>query len=197
MKLTGFDNTRARIQRVSDSRFYAGWTIAVKTQQVALRIEDLESIEPGETFILELYGANRSVILQAVFMTFNTDGTCTFQTTSQPFYLPGPVDPRFRVPNFEAKVNYYGRKTVGRVTDVSSKGLALEAGFLANRLEPIELEVELPSGVVHLRGHVRYCKPIPNSPAFRMGVRIEQMDRVGVARWQHYFQAMTGAEDVA
>jgi len=190
LKLSGFKNTRARIQRVSDSRFFSGWCIGVRAQQIILQVEDLESVEPGETFIIELYGPNRSVLVQSVYMTINSDGTSTFQTTSEPFYLPGPAEPRFRVANFEAEISHHHRKSPGRVTDVSAKGLAVETGFFANRLDHLELVINLPSGQVHAKGHVRYCKPIPNSPVYRLGIRIEQMDRVGVARWTNFFTEM-------
>jgi hypothetical protein len=179
----GFINTRARFQRMTDAKFFAGWVKDFSMSSIHVSLAYDANLEPGQQFMFEVHGHSVAAVFPAELSVVSGDDLV--------FSIPQPL--RLVTPNEEARV--YVRDVTGilkgetmevdvLVVDVSKKGAGVLAPMPLAAGERITLELDTLQGPVICCGEVRYCRPDSREwGQFRAGILLDDMGRIERARW--------------
>ncbi len=186
--------TRCRMQRHSDSKFFAGWISYAGHGQLVVETMQATSIHIGDTFFLETPLGRLHVTLSCAVGGVQGRAIRLLVLGAPEFTATGQA-PRFSGENIVLAVRCDDFEGEVAVVDVSTTGI----GFtIAKKLEKdswVALLACVGQVSIESQGTVRYCKPVENSDnIFRVGVHLEFDDRLSKARWQQMIQrASTGS----
>ena len=178
-----FINTRARLQRLSDAKFFAGWVKEFNTGSIILGLSTAAELNPGDEFMFEVHGQNAVAIFPAHLSIVSGDEYL--------FAIPKPL--RIVGPTEEARVYVQDVSGILKgetmevdviVIDVSKKGAGVLAPLPLSAGERVTLTLETAQGPVNCTGEVRYCRPDAKMwGQYRAGVLLDDMGRIERARW--------------
>ena len=185
---SGFANTRTRLQRLKDARFFSGWVNDFDDHEVRIRLSSPGQCEPGDRFLVEIYGSDTVATFQAgVTMAFDNQAYLTVFGPVQ--YRRSTENARLSVSGIFGTVSFEGAEVEARVADISRSGVGLIVRKALTRKATVELKLCTPAGEVTGGGEVRYCRPDPSgNGSFRAGVRLMEMGRLEKARWVRLFE---------
>lgn len=202
-----FNGVRARFQRLSDYRFFAGWVQDFFGERILLRATPDVILFTGQEFQFDVIGPQYSATFRARleygsdFGLFNPNAEKEEFELRQRIMVAADVEfefvilkeislresteeARYAMQSAKALVTHEGRSINGTVLDASTKGLGLALEEQVPADANIELKIETHMGEVKCQAQVRYCRPdrqLQNN--FRTGVSIVSMDRIDQARW--------------
>lgn len=178
-----FLGTRARFQRLSDAKFFAGWVRDFSASAIIVTLSSGAPMEPGDEFVFEVHGRSSHASFPAVLSMVSADEFL--------FNIPQPM--RLLTTTEEARVYVQDMAGVLRgdcleldvvVIDVSRHGAGLLAPIELRAGERVTIQVDTPNGVVSCHGEVRYCRPSRKHYGhFRAGLLLDDMARIEKARW--------------
>lgn len=183
-----FINTRCRLQRLKDAKFFAGWVRDLTATELHLRLSTRTSLMDGDTFSVEVHGTDRSAVFNA-WLTSQNEDEVVFEIHEQIRYMPSRERARLRVEGVTGTFRHDGVETPFTVNDISLEGCGIVVPHPISRGVKLELQVETPQGPIACPGEVRYSKPDPDIPgAFRLGIQLEGLGRLEAARWARMFE---------
>lgn len=184
---SGFANMRTRLQRIKDAKFFSGWVNDFDDQEVRVRLSSPGECEPGDRFLVEIYGTETVATFQAgVTMAFdnqaylNVFGPIQFRRATE--------NARLCVTGMFGTIIVDGVEIEARVADISRGGVGLILRKSVARKASAQLKLCTPAGEVAGEGEVRYCRPDPSgNGSFRAGIRLSELGRLEKARWLRLF----------
>lgn len=183
MREGGYKDTRVRLQRVGDAKFFSGWIVDMSAKDATVSLNYEETMEPGDIVVGEVSGReNRALFDATVSKTVEDVVHLEFRRT--PRYEPARESSRTLVRNVSGSLSFQGEVVDVSVLDVSAGGV----GFCTYAPLPtgatVKLSLDTPYGPVRVSGEVRYCRSDPQRMGlYRAGARVTEMGRLDRARW--------------
>ena len=179
-----FIQTRARLQRLSDMKFFTGWVEAMNHMEVRIRVKASKAtIARGDRFSVEIAGKEQL----AVFIGEVGDISGSVIDLALPRGMtltPKKENARVSMFGVRGRILFEGSEYAVTLIDVSENGLGVLSTHNLERGIVVEFEVFTPIGSVKGSGEVRYCRSDAESPnQFRAGLLVSQLDRIERARW--------------
>lgn len=179
-------NNRARLQRMRDAKFFNGWVKEFDPQNDQISIQVVGSqatFEPGEAFMLEIHGTDRTVVAKAK-VSLASEGIVTFLTLGEPMSMPPRERARIKVDGVSASLGANGGSIDVELSDISQEGCGVLSSVQVEKGSVISLSIDSPAGPIDCQGEVRYCKTDPEMEGFyRLGVLLQPLGRLEQARW--------------
>lgn len=104
-------------------------------------------------------------------------------------YLVISSTPKYTEPQFEPRTAVVGisgcrldAEGSFHVSDLSPKGMGIEADFEVSKGAVIRLNVTTQMGEIVVDGEVRYCRKMDGG-RFRIGLSIQELSRIESAKW--------------
>jgi hypothetical protein len=180
---------RTRLQRLKDAKFFTGWVTDFDEQEVKVRLGTDEACEPGDYYLLEIFGPLSDAVLQArVRMAFDNQAYFTIHGTIN--YRPATENARLRITGITATLTYPDFEVEGRVLDISHNGVGMVVRKALVQKSKAKIRLQTPRGEINAEGEIRYCRAESNgSGNFRVGIRLGDLARLEKARWQRLFES--------
>lgn len=187
-----FIQTRARLQRLSDMKFFSGWIQEISHVETVVRFKKPAApIERGDEFSVEVAGKEQTAVLIASVKDIQGD-IARLDVKRGPALLPKKEAARVSMFGYPGKVQFEGSEFMFTLVDVSESGLGVMMAADVPKDSEIDFEVTTPLGSVVGKGLVKYCRADDDSPdRKRVGIQLTQFDRIERARWNqllHYSQ---------
>jgi len=190
---SAFINTRCRLQRLKDAKFFAGWVVDLTEEVLQLRLSTKTTLEESDNFNIEIHGTDRSAVFQAALITQDGDNL-VFAVPQTIRFMPAREKARLAVRGVTGICTYQGLETAFDVSDVSLEGIGIVLPVGVLRGAHLELEIQSPHGPIQCNGHVRYCRTDPDVAGwFRIGILLDDMGRLETARWARLFEYYAAA----
>ena len=179
-----FIQTRARLQRIGDMKFFTGWVEAINHSHVRIRLKPAKvPVARGDKFSVEVAGKEQT----AVFVGEVTDVLGCIIGLALPrgtTLLPKKENARVSMFGVQGRILFEGAEYPVTLVDISDNGLGVLASTNLERGTIVEFEVFAPLGSVCGSGEVRYSRVDPDSAhQFRAGIQVSVLDRIERARW--------------
>lgn len=179
-------NNRARLQRLKDAKFFNGWVKELDLEQEQFAIQVLgamQTCEPGELFITEIHGVDRTMIIKGK-VTMASEGIVAFAFVAEPQNLPPREKARIKVEGVSATLSTNNGAIDVEIADISIEGCGILSPGQVEKGSVIELMIDSPAGPINCRGEVRYTKTDSEMPGlYRLGILLEPFGRLEQARW--------------
>jgi len=179
-----FIQTRARLQRISDMKFFTGWVEAINHTQVRIRLRASKAtVSRGDRFSVEIAGKE-----QAAAFIGEVDGVAgsviELALPKGMALLPKKENARVSMFGVRGRILFEGSEYDVTLVDISDNGLGLLTKSNLERGTVIQFEISTPIGEVRGAGEIRYCRADPDAPTqFRAGILVSELDRIERARW--------------
>jgi hypothetical protein len=179
-----FIQTRARLQRLGDMKFFTGWVEAINHSQVRIRLKPAKTlVARGDKFSVEVAGKEQT----AAFIGEVSDVVGSVIELVLPrgmAFLPKKENARVSMFGVRGKIHFEGTEYPITLVDMSENGLGVLAASNLERGTIVEFELLTPIGPVCGSGEVRYSRLDPETPTqFRAGIQVSVLDRIERARW--------------
>lgn len=179
-----FIQTRARLQRIGDMKFFAGWVEAINHAQVRIRLKNNSvPVVRGERFSVEVAGKEQT----AAFIGEVTDvagAVIEFTLPRGMALLPKKETARISMFGVQGRVMFEGSEYSVTLVDISENGLGILTSSALERGAVVDFEIFTPLGSVNGSGEVRYCRQDGDAVGkFRAGLLVTSLDRIERARW--------------
>jgi hypothetical protein len=187
MQLYTFSNTRVRLQRLGDAKFFTGWMKELTNISAQVTCKGGSKIESGDKFFVECHGKDKLASFQAV-VDFGRGQDLVLSVTSQITYRAASESARVVVPGITGVANHNGLAFDFELIDVSENGMGVITSHPVSREERVTFYLVTPVGDIEGSGEVRYSKP--DADAFgrhRLGFAMEPLDRLAQARWRQLY----------
>lgn len=181
-----FLQTRARLQRLGDMKFFSGWVESMENTEVRIRLKGSKAIvSRGDQFSVEVAGKEQT----AIFIGEVAEVTGAVIVLSLPrgvAFLPKKENARISMYGFRGRVLFEGAEYPFTLIDISENGIGFMVSGELERGANVEFEVFTPLGQIDGAGEVRYCRVDSETPnQFRAGLLMQDLGRIQRARWNH------------
>jgi len=178
-----FVRMRARMQRLSDSRFFAGWVCEMSPQRAVIDCTDESPCVSSDDLFVTVMGPQQGLAFRGrVALVHNSRIYIDLHGPLRT--VPGTEESRIRVTDLNALVLVGDTEIEATAMDVSPKGIGLRSPISVENGASVSVSILSPGHTIQATGEVRYCKPDADAPgSFRLGVQLNDMDRVSRARW--------------
>lgn len=179
-----FIQTRARLQRIGDMKFFSGWVEAINHVQVRIRLKNSNvPVNRGERFSVEIAGKEQT----AAFIGEVTDVAGLVIELLLPrgmALMPKKESARVSMFGVQGRIMCEGSEYAITLVDMSENGLGVLCSSQLERGVQIDFEVFTPIGSVNGTGEIRYCRSDGDaSGKYRAGILVHSLDRIERARW--------------
>lgn len=179
-----FIQTRARLQRIGDMKFFTGWVEAINHTQVRIRLRASKAtVARGDKFSVEIAGKEQA----ATFIGEVEEVAGSLIDLSLPkgmALLPKKENARVIMFGVRGRILFEGSEYSATLVDISDNGLGLLTKSNLERGTVVQFEIFTPIGEVRGSGEVRYCRADQEAPSqFRAGIQVSALDRIERARW--------------
>ncbi|MFQ3587675.1 MAG: PilZ domain-containing protein [Fimbriimonadaceae bacterium] len=184
MLLTSFRNARARLQRLTDARFFAGWARDLTPEILVVQFVEEALPNAGDHFHVQIAG-NKVAATFGAKLVFIRGHDAQLRLLESPRFIASTEEMRVWAGEARAVVRDGTCEFAVTILDMSLRGI----GILLTEPMPSgdDLEVEYASrhGLIKGTAEVRYCRPSAQEfGTYRAGLLWTHMDRVSSARWQ-------------
>ena len=183
-----FINTRARLQRLNDAKFFAGWVKEFSRTDLVVRCAEPVTVAPTDVFMVQVHGHTSTALFKAVLShQFEVE---LFLTIPEPVrFLTAHEAVRVSVDGLTALLTSKGRAVEAEVVDLSVKGAGLLTTCEFTKGEKVTIAFSTPLGPVECTGVIRYAKPDPaEDDKYRIGLELDDLGRIERARWQRLIE---------
>ncbi len=178
-----FLNTRARLQRLSDAKFFSGWVGGFMGSHLSIKFQSSTELALGDRVFVTICSAQCSATFQALAVARSPLET-TLLLESAPKYGPVTEDVRYACEAMGGALTVGVRRYPFEIGDISEKGLG---GYVDTEIPSgttMGFEIEGLYGKVAGAAEVRYCRTDPQKEGrFRIGLLIVEVGRIDQARW--------------
>ena len=197
---------RASFQRLRDAKILHGWIDSIDPGQVVVKTSGSAAFQPGERFAFRTASLHGDVAFEATLVNCGGEDTATlvalatkgrtmldleeqtltFEVAGRVLNLPLSGDPRYLC--LDGSVALGTDATEASLRDVSPGGLGVVSPVAYTRGTVLKICVFTSAGQVDAEAEVRYCRKVGEMPeAYRIGMRLGNLDRVNRARWNTLF----------
>jgi hypothetical protein len=179
---------RTRLQRVRDAKFFTGWITEFDEHEVKVRLGTIDTFEPGDHYLIEVFGPEVDAILQArVRMAF--DNQAYFTVHGAVNYRPATENARLKVTGITGHLLFPDFDVEGKVIDISQNGIGMLVRKALPQKSHMQVRLLTPRGEINAEGEIRYCRAETNgSGTYRVGIQLGSLGRLERARWQRLFE---------
>lgn len=188
-----YEGTRVRIQCAKNARFSSGWLTSVNGKVIAIELnEDVDaSADRGDLFLVEAYG-NQSICSFSASFVSSKNLSAIFELKGTPRCLASAEDRRVQLQGIKALLRFGWFEVWGEVADAAPYGLGVIVNTFIETGEVAKIAMYTSAGHIDGKGEVRYCKKVDGMKGiYRIGIELEEFDRVNSARWSRYFESLT------
>lgn len=181
---SAFSNTRTRMQRVRDAKFFHGWMKDLTNVTARASLKGNPSVELGDTFLVEVNGKEKTAVFQGQVSGVSGEDI-VLTVLGEMNYKGATESARVVVEGVSGVMSFDGLTVDIDVIDVSAHGMGVVAAQTMRKGERIQISIMTPGGQINCSGEVRYSKPDTDSfGKFRIGIALDEFDRLASARWK-------------
>jgi hypothetical protein len=182
--------TRARLQRLSDMKFFSGWVESMENTEVRIRLKPSKAVVGrGDQFSVEVAGKTQTAVFIGEVSEVNSS-VVVLDLPRGVAFLPKKENARVSMFGYRGRLIFEGCEYQFTLVDVSENGLGLVVSGEIERGATIQFEVFTPLGQIEGEGEVRYCRTdTENANQFRVGILMQELGRIERARWNHLLDA--------
>ncbi len=163
-------NTRARFQRLSDAKLFAGWVRIFDKHTIVVLSNTTAPCKPGDQFMFQVYGPGKVVLFKAGVQA-QYGHEISFSILSEMQYAPAKEEMRVLAEGTTGVLKGDGHEMEVMLIDISPKGAAVISAIFFSKETPVELLVASPAGPINLKGHVRNCREAEGMRSqYRVGI---------------------------
>ncbi|MCB8932046.1 MAG: PilZ domain-containing protein [Fimbriimonadaceae bacterium] len=178
-----FINTRVRLQRLADAKFFSGWVKDFTRTDLVVKLGGPTQVKLGETFMVQVHGHSSTALFRAVLRAVGPK-ELTFVIPEPVRFLTASEQVRVTVEDVTATITGGGKALEATVVDLSVGGAGLVAAREIKKGEHVRVIFTTPLGNVECDAEVRYCKMESiEDGTYRIGVQLEELGRIERARW--------------
>lgn len=178
-----FLNTRARLQRLSDAKFFSGWVGGFMGSHLSMKFQSASELVTGDRVFVTICSAQCSSTFQAVVIARSPLET-TLLLETPPKYGPVTEDVRYACEAMGGALLQGSKRYEFEIGDISEKGLGGFVDAEIARGTKIGFEIEGLYGKVAGQAEVRYCRADNQKGGrYRIGLLIVEVGRIDQARW--------------
>lgn len=176
--------TRARLQRMGDAKFFSGWVKEISDTELWLRTSGELPVTVGEKYVVQLFGTGFSAIIK-LKLSVTMGNLLGFAITATPMEISSDESARVAVSGMLGTLMADGTAPCEvTVLDMSVQGVGLLSPISVDRGAQVILDLVGRGGSISAEGEVRYCRPDPQTEGyFKVGVKIRSLQRIDQARW--------------
>jgi len=189
-----FQNMRCRLQRLCDLKIFSGWIESFDRPRCQIRVSGGNSpIVPGQTFQVEVVGAERKVSFSAVVHSMSAV-SAVLTIESAIHFTQKQEAARIYVQPVHGHLESDGVNLPMVVVDASETGIGLIVEVPIEKSKHVTLCLIHGINKFHCTAEVRYCRPLRDEPGkFRCGLLIQHMSRIDRARFLEMINNPLGA----
>lgn len=189
-----FEGARARLQRLRDAKLFTGWVSQVSPTHVSLKLNPGSQGDAGEKFFVQLFGHEQSLMFPAVLASVNAE-TATLAYDGEVKRVASSEEMRVLLDeDLKCLVKLGWFEAWASVLDVSFSGLGLKTTMPVERGEMANITLPTVFGDIKGRGEVRYCRKMEEDGFHRVGIELEEFDRLNMAKWRRFHAKVCGIE---
>ncbi len=194
-----FVGTRARFQRLRDSKIFNGWIVTFFGNRLEVSTGADATLKPGDEFRFEGFGDHISVVFNTKLETITpgTDQTLgksvlLLSVASPMRYADSPESVRYRIQELKAQVEHGGKTVKGSAIDASPTGVGLSCDTEIPLKCEVKVTVVTPLGAITAKAECRHCDADPDRPGkFRAGFSFLELGRVDKPKWDRFVRELT------
>lgn len=197
---------RASFQRLRDAKIMHGWIDSIDTGQVTVKATVSAILHPGDRFAFRTACLSGDIAFEATLLNCGGEDNATlialaskgrtmldldeqtlvFEVAGRVINLPLSGDPRYLCTDGSVAIGEDA--TEASLRDVSPGGLGIVCPTSFARGTMLKICVYTAAGQVDAQAEVRYCRKVGEMPeAYRIGLKLGNLDRVNRARWNTLF----------
>jgi len=182
-------NTRCRLQRHRDLKFFSGWIRTIDPQGMLVELNEDETAADGDRFYVEAAVSEAIVCLTADTVRADVSNASLAIADCRICSRPGQM-PRYQAEGIEVELYGLESRVEGSAIDISASGIGLLCYMQVPRFVPVKMIVRGPAARVNCEGRVRYCRRDPSDPElFRVGIQLEPMEPAEERMWSRLVAA--------
>jgi|GEM_PF-5571398 len=180
-----YAGTRVRCQRVNDAKLFNGWVLELSAESIRVQSDEAPEFSEVDRVAFEVYGQIQNIFLMAQFEKDGAGNSHTFRVLSNLRLSPVKESVRLLADRLGmmGALTYQGETVDVQVLDVANTGAGVKSPVAVDKGEVVELKFNTLHGDVDCRCEVRYCKASKDEDGFRLGLKLEFVDRVSKGRW--------------
>lgn len=210
MKLGEFVGTRARFQRLKDSKLFNGWIDQMAGNRVVLGLTGSQVPSEGDEYRVEGYGHLVSVVFLAKLESISSDAA----RASSPFAISAETETeavqpshmrlnflvssavrmvesqetvRYKLKNIAVQMVVDGALESGTAIDASFTGIGVRINKPVKQGDQTTMSVATPLGTVSVSAECRHCREDSENPGqFRAGFQFLEFGRVDKPKWERF-----------
>ncbi len=187
--LSAFVNTRTRMQRLRDAKFYYGWIKELTNVNARAILNNNPTIDIGDKFLVEVHGKEKVAIFQAQVSGHAGDDVL-LTVIGNVDYRDATESARVSVANVSGVADHDGLEIEIVVQDVSANGMGVIAAQPMRKGTRIRSILHTAFGEIQCTGEVRHAKPDADQfGRFRVGIALDEFDRLASARWKRLYDS--------
>ncbi len=179
-----FIKARARLQRLSDFKFFAGVVESLNDEEIKVLLQHGQSrVLRGDEFRLEITGKEHAAGFFA--RVVDTRGSVATLSGFHRFVLgPRKEDVHLQMLGERCRIAFGGTNFEATSVDIAENGIGIMTPATLETRSIVEFELATPVGMVEGTGEIRHCRASSMSPnQFRAGIHLKYFDRISRARW--------------
>lgn len=193
MSLETFKGTRAWLQRISDSKLFAGWMKELNRADAVVDIPSGNELRAGQEFMVQAFGPSACATFRTrLRLMSGTRGS--FAIEGEVRFLKSTEEPRMKVSGVTATIEDDYAPFEAQVVDISSSGMGMVSSIPLEKGETVKLTISTLAGPVGALAEVRYNRQVSENPiAFRIGLKLQPLARLNQARWNRLLDGSAAA----
>jgi|GEM_PF-3437598 len=190
-------NTRCRLQRHADLKFFSGWIRGIDDKSMKVELnEDVKAVV-GDRFYVEASGEEAIVCLTGDTVGVHKSNVDLALEGLQICSRPGQL-PRYQADGIEVMLYGLESRVEAEAVDISSNGIGLLCFSQVPRFVPVKMVVRSSVACVECDGRIRYCRrDATEKGCFRVGVQLEPMEPAEERMWNRLVTAASELKAVA
>jgi len=199
-----FIGSRARFQRLSDQRVFAGWLQRLDNCQALVTAEEPLSLDDGERFLFQVQGPSADAYfiagssgIPATQTTYVHGATAKqlvelaalnyeFSLVTQVQMRDAQQQARKAIETTVAKLQACGRTSEVLIADASGDGMGVIAWEELKKGDVVQVEIKFKNFQSSFQCDVRHCRPEQRLiGAYRVGLQFRNADRIGLVSWRN------------
>jgi hypothetical protein len=193
-----FAHQRARLQRLSDARFFSGWLFSGNAERLEMVVQGASAIAHGDAFFCHLSGGDQDAYFTAAVEATGAATPsaelggearlCRLKVLGKIEYRGSVEEVRRLAQGVSIRLLTPSGRLETAVADVSPSGVGVLVAQELPKGAEVDLELDLPTGSFRCSGKVIYCRKLKGLTGFyRVGFSLGQLDRLNRNHWNRLF----------
>lgn len=200
MKLAEFVGTRARFQRLKDSKIFNGWIEQMSGNRVLLGLTGSAVPTAGDEYRVEGYGHMVSVVFLAKLEAIlgddrppdetaqaERDLRLDFVVLSAARMVESSETVRYKLKAVAVQFHHDGRVCTAKALDASFTGIGVSCDEPVEPGVTVSMTIATSLGAIGATAVCRHCQEDPDRPGtYRAGFMFQEFGRVDKPKWDRF-----------